>query len=301
MPTEYSEQASRAASLIWILIAYILCFAAASYYLVYLNYFGDLLIDSFAADTIATVVIFAFSRLFKNSSFYDAYWSVFPPFLLVFWWTHKHMDADTTRFIMISIVVWLWAIRLTWNWTKHWTGLHHEDWRYGMLKDGMPKLEMFTDFFGIHYFPTIQVFLGMIPVYACLVLSDAPLNWLDYVAFVLGVAASIIQLVSDRQLHDFIAVRKPGQIIEHGLWAYSRHPNYFGELLLWFSLGVFGLAAYPEGWWWQMIGFVAMLLMFMLASIPMMEKRSLERRPEYQATIDKISMVFPWPQKKPKA
>ena len=117
MPSQYSENASRFTSLIWICIAYVACFFAAAYYLKYISFFNDLLLDSFIADTIATVVIFIFSRLFKNSSFYDAYWSVFPPFLLVFWWMNKHADADFVRFIMISIVTWFWGIRLTWNWT----------------------------------------------------------------------------------------------------------------------------------------------------------------------------------------
>ena len=59
------------------------------------------------------------------------------------------------------------------------------------------------------------------------------------------------------------------------------------------SLALFGLAAYPEGWWWQIIGFITMLLMFRFASIPLMETRSLERRPGYQAVMDTIPMLWP--------
>jgi steroid 5-alpha reductase family enzyme len=89
-----------------------------------------------------------------------------------------------------------------------------------------------------------------------------------------------------------------GDIIHHGLWAWSRHPNYFGELLLWFALAVFGHAAYPHGWWWQYIGFVAMFLMLVFVSIPLMETRSLERRPNYQQIIDSTSMLVPLPPRK---
>lgn len=288
--------ASKSYSIFWIVIAYIVTCAAAFIYLYFAE--GNILLNSFIADIIATIVIFIFSRLFKNSSFYDAYWSVIPPLFLLYWWYTREADADALRYILISIPVWFWAIRLTWNWGKHWTGLNHEDWRYPIVKQKYPKIEIFSDFFGIHFFPTIQVFLGMLPMYAAITISTREVYWLDYLACFLGISAATIQLIADRQLHHFIDNSKTGDIIEQGLWAWSRHPNYFGEVLFWFSLALFGLAAHPEGWWWQVAGFTTMLLMFLFVSIPLMEKRSLERRPQYQGVIDRVSMLFPLPPKK---
>lgn len=288
--------ATKSYSMLWIIIAYIACCAAGLAWLLLAD--NHMLLDSFIADVIATVVIFGFSRVFKNSSFYDAYWSVIPPLFLVYWWLTRSAETEVLRYVLVSIVVWYWALRLTWNWGKHWPGLHHEDWRYGMLKQKFPRAEMLVDFFGIHFFPTVQVFLGMLPMYAAVALGTGPLNILDFVAFAVGIGAVTIQLISDRQLHQFIARRKPGEVIESGLWGWSRHPNYFGEIMFWVSLALFGLAAYPEGWWWQIIGAIAMLVMFVSASIPMMETRSLERRPQYQDTIDRVSMLIPLPPKK---
>lgn len=287
---------SKPRSLLWIVIAYLACTAAGFAWLHYSD--GNMLLNSFIADVIATLVIFGFSRAFKNSSFYDAYWSVIPPLFLLYWWFTRDTDTNTLRYVLVSIVVWYWALRLTWNWGKHWPGLHHEDWRYGMLKQKAPKFELFTDFFAVHFFPTIQVFLGMLPMYAAVALSNKPLGILDIIALIAGVTAVSIQLIADRQLHHFIANRKPGQIIEHGLWGWSRHPNYFGEILFWISLALFGLSAWPQGWWWQILGAAAMLAMFLGASIPLMETRSLERRPDYQRIIDKVSMLVPWPPKR---
>lgn len=287
---------TKSTSMLWIIISYIACCTAAYTYLHYAD--GNLLLNSFIADVIATVIIFIFSRAFKNSSFYDAYWSVIPPLFLVYWWYTREADTQQLRYILISIPVWFWAIRLTWNWGKHWTGLDHEDWRYPLVKEKYPRIEVLTDFFGIHFFPTVQVFLGMLPMYAAVAISTREVCWLDYLACFLGISAATIQLIADRQLHHFINIRKPGEIIEHGLWAWSRHPNYFGEILFWFSLALFGLAAYPEGWWWQILGFIAMLSMFVFVSVPLLEERSLERRPQYQSVIDRISMLVPWPPKK---
>ena len=79
-----------------------------------------------------------------------------------------------------------------------------------------------------------------------------------------------------------------------GLWALSRHPNYFGEWLFWAGLALFGLAAVPSAWWWVLPGAIAMLVMFLVASIPMIDKRSVERRPEYQAHMARVSGFVPW-------
>jgi len=288
---------SKSISLFWIVLAYILCALPAWFYLE-LGLFSpwrsdNLLLDVFIADSIATVVIFIFSRLFANSSFYDPYWSVIPPAIFHYWLYKGAVDINRAEVIAIGIVIWYWAIRLTWNWTKHWPGLHHEDWRYPILKNKIPSLNLIVDFMAIHFFPTVQVFLGMVPVYFCLFNQDGT-TWLFALAFIAGIAAPTIQLIADRQLHSFIATRKSGEIIQHGLWAYSRHPNYFGEWLFWISLALFGLAVSPALWYWQILGVIGMLAMFMGASIPLMEERSLERRPEYQKVIDKIPMFIPW-------
>ena len=107
----------------------------------------------------------------------------------------------------------------------------------------------------------------------------------------------MIELIADLQLHAFIKNRKPGEFIRTGLWAWSRHPNYFGEVLFWWGLMLFGLAAYPEGWWWLILGALAMTLMFVVVSIPMMDKRSCERRPGYDAFMRQVPMLVPQPPK----
>ncbi len=252
--------------------------------------------DALVADIAATIVIFLFSRGHRNSSFYDAYWTVVPPFILLFWLAVGPSNYPL-REMMVMAVMLYWATRLTLNWAYHWEGMSHEDWRYPMLREKAPQFAVLTDFFGIHLFPTFQVFMGLLPAYAVYCLADQPVGWLDGVALAVGLGAVTLQLVSDIQLHRFIDQRQEGEHLMTGLWAWSRHPNYLGELGFWLSLFLFGLAAYPSGWYWQIIGIVTMTVMFMLASIPMMEKRSLERRPEYQTVIDKVPMLIPRPWK----
>lgn len=256
------------------------------------------LLDALVADLLATGVIFLFSRLYRNSSCYDAYWSVVPPLLALYWLAVGDSAASSLRELLVLGLILYWATRLTLNWAYYWEGMQHEDWRYLMLRQRAPRWAVLTDLFGIHLLPTLQVFAGLLPVYAVYCLGERPFGWLDLLACAVTAGAITLQMVADFQLHRFIAGRAPGEQLDSGLWAWSRHPNYFGELGFWCGLFLFGLAAYPQGWYWFGAGIVLMTLMFLLASIPMMEQRSLERRPEYQRIIDSVSMLVPWPRKR---
>lgn len=255
------------------------------------------MLDAFLADLLMTMVIFTFSRSFRNSSFYDSAWSLVPAFFAGYWWVMRVQGADPTRMLLLGLVVAAWSIRLTLNWILHWPGLHDEDWRYDMLRGKVPKLELVIDFFLIHFFPTVQVFLGMLPIFAVCCLPSRPLQLLDWVAFAVGIAAVLLEMIADIQLHRFIKHRKPGELLDQGLWSWSRHPNYFGEFLFWVSLALFGVAALPDQWWWLSSGAVAILLMFVTASIPMMEKK-IAGRPGYDELKKRVSIFVPWPPKR---
>ncbi len=244
------------------------------------------------ADLAATLAVYAFSAAYSNSSFYDPYWSVAPPAILLFWIAGAP-QLPTVRQIAVSAIVLWWAVRLTYNWARRWEGLSHEDWRYTDFRTQFGRNYWMIDLGGIHVFPTIQVFLGSLPLFPALRIVDQPFGIIDGLALAVGVAAVVIETVADQQLWGFLAQRKPGDILQSGLWAYSRHPNYFGEILFWWSLFLFGVAADPA-WWWTGVGAVAISLMFHFASVPMIDKRSVERRPGYAELMQRVSAIVPW-------
>jgi len=251
--------------------------------------------DALLADGAATLVVFGFSLRYRNSSFYDPYWSVIPPLLAAWWmWTHPSSLRDTRTLLAMALVC-VWAVRLTTNWSVYWGGLHHEDWRYPLVRARAGKAAVLADLFGIHLFPTAQVFLGCLPLYAVISRAGAPLGGLDALACVVTLGAIAIETIADLQLHAFIAKRQPGSFITTGLWAWSRHPNYFGELGFWWGLMLFGLAAAPAQWWWIIPGALSMTAMFKFASIPLMDTRSLERRPAYAGHMRKVPALLPLP------
>lgn len=286
---------TRSAGFLRIGIAYVAAIAVGLLWLVWGPRTSFAWLDALIADLLATVVIFIFSRVHRNSSFYDAYWSVIPPLLVVWWWIDGDAPISAVHCWLITALVVVWAIRLTANWANGFPGLHHEDWRYPMLRGQAGRAEFAVDFTAIHLFPTLQVFLALMPAYVAVRQSQAQLPWLVVVAFVVGLAAIILEAVADRQLHAFVAQAQPASVMDRGVWSWSRHPNYFGEFGFWLSLALFGIAAVPADAWWMFAGPLVMLAMFLGASIPMMEKRSLERRPAYARVIDRVSIFVPWP------
>ncbi|WP_283615439.1 DUF1295 domain-containing protein [Mycolicibacterium poriferae] len=283
---------SKGRSLAIVTVAYLIAVAVGYAWLLWGPATGRLWLDTLIADILATLVVFAFSRAYRNSSFYDAYWSVIPPLLLFYWWSQG--DGDPVRTWLITVLVVVWAVRLTANWVYAFPGLHHEDWRYPMFRERAGRFEFVADLVAIHLIPTLQVFLGMVPVYVAVTTPGGGLAWLTVIAFVVGMAAVTLEGVADVQMHRFVASARPGEVMDRGLWSWSRHPNYFGEFGFWLALALFGLAAAPQAWW-LFAGAAAMLAMFLGASIPMMETRSLQRRPGYQAVIDRVSRFVPRP------
>lgn len=166
---------SKSQSLVLVSIAYLIAVGVAAGWLIWGPGTGRMWLDTLIADVLATVVIFVFSRLYRNSSFYDAYWSVIPPLLLVYWWSQS--GVHELRCWLIAMVIALWAVRLTANWVYSFPGLHHEDWRYPMLRASAGRWSFLADLVAIHLIPTLLVFLGMVPAYVAVTRPGGDLVW----------------------------------------------------------------------------------------------------------------------------
>ena len=295
------DDGDRARGLITVAVAYVVALAAGGLTLAFAP-IEDALWRTFAADGVATLVIFGWSVAYDNSSFYDAYWSVIPIAIVAYWVALAEPGVPVARTLAIVLVVTIWGARLTFNWARGWTGLHHEDWRYRDFRERMPGLYWVVSFLGFHAFPTVIVFAGLAAAHPALVGPGRPLGVIDGVALAIGIAGIAFEWIADRQLHAFVTgPRRPGETLRSGLWRYSRHPNYLGEMLVWWSLFAFGWAADPGWARWAIAAPIAMSAMFLFVSIPLIEKRSLERRPGYQQVIEETSMLIPLPPRGPRA
>jgi steroid 5-alpha reductase family enzyme len=252
------------------------------------------MINVFIADVVATIVVFVFSILFSNSSVYDPYWSVAPP-IIVIYLMNQFPDGNNLRQMIVLILVLFWSIRLTLNWLRGWTGLKHQDWRYTSIAEKTGKFYWPVSFLGIHFMPTVFVFLGCLPLWYILS-SNAPLNVYDVIAAIFTFSAILTEWVADEQLIKFRKNNTANGFMESGLWSVSRHPNYLGEISFWGGLFLFILSSSGfknTGGYWTVAGFISMVILFKFISIPLMEKRNIDRKPGYREYIRKVPALLP--------
>ena len=247
------------------------------------------------ADLAATIVVFAFSLGLNNSSVYDPYWSVAPALIVVWWLTRFGGVTGVTavRQVLVTVLVLAWAGRLTWNWLRRWNGLADEDWRYADYRR-LGAGYWPVSFFGFHLMPTVLVFIGCLSLVPAVSSTSRLFGVLDILAVMVTAGAIAVEAGADRQLRRFLtSPRQPGQVLDTGLWALSRHPNYFGEVLFWWGVWLFGLAADPSRWW-TIVGPAGITALFLGISVPMMDKRMLARHPGYADHIARRSGFLPW-------
>ena len=273
---------SKNKSLSIVLFAYSLCFITFLFVLKKINYgiFYNILI----VDVIATVIIYFFSFYFKNSSIYDPYWSVIPPIIL-FYFIYIVNEINFQAYLLL-FSVFFWGLRLTFNWMRSWPGMHHEDWRYINMRKSSGKYFQFSNFFGIHLFPTLIVFACCIPMYDAL---NKQIDVFTYFGFSLCFIGVLYEIISDQQLYNF--KKNNTGIINSGLWKYSRHPNYYGEILFWWGIYFYGVSSGTVFNW--IFAPIAMTIMFLYVSIPWIENKIIKTRPKYIEYKNKVSVLSP--------
>lgn len=269
---------------------YIIAFVIA--YLVYrFLTLDDVMVKLLIADLAAMLFIYVMSLILNNASLYDPYWSVIPPVFLIFVFIESGKTLTLPHFMMMFAMSF-WGVRLTYNWMKGWHGFNEVDWRYLMIRDKAPKLYFLTNFLAIQLFPTLIVFAQLMVGIKILTLNPN-FNLVFTIGFLLMILATLIQYVSDEQMRQFrkahIGEKK---CIDEGLWRLSRHPNYFGEVTVWWGLYVmlFGLTYQVDLY---ILAPLSMTLLFVFISIPMMEKKILKTRPEYKLYQEQVSMLVP--------
>mgnify|MGYP001216980405 CR=1 FL=1 len=279
---------SKKGSLTLVFFYYVISFYLA--YLITINFDFDGWLLILVWHITATLMIFLFSNIHKNSSIYDPFWHV-APIPIVFHIANQSSLSNLELNLILSAFLF-WALRLTYNWFLNWTNLDHEDFRYLDLKDNNKYIAFINDLFGIHLIPTLIVNVSLYPIYVAL--TSESLNNLVYVGFVLIVIAVVIQYISDAQMRKFRKNKNNfGKTMKYGLWKYSRHPNYLGEVCFWFGIYIFALASELSSIWLLACPIV-MLALFMFISCPMMDNRSLKRRSDYKEYMDKTPQLFMW-------
>ncbi len=277
---------------LWYLLALLISFRVTEL----IGILGNIWLKILIAHVIATIVIYVGSVIHNNSSLYDPFWSIAPVPIIIFLYTLSDINnLSTLNKILISAPIIFWSLRLTRNWIISWDGFSHEDFRYIELKKGGKiKLE-FINFTGIHLIPTLQVNLSLFPLY--FLFNSYELSSLNYpliFASIFTILAVIIETIADEQMRSFRSNKKnEGITMNKGLWKYSRHPNYFGEVMFWVGLYLMAFLSIKTPFW-LILSPISMIILFIFISCPMMDNRSLIKRSDYKQYMNNTSQLFIW-------
>jgi steroid 5-alpha reductase family enzyme len=204
--------------------------------------------------------------------------------------------GPAARAVLVTLLVFIWGIRLALH-----IGLRNrgkqEDARYRKWREEWGKHVVLRSFFQIFILQGVLLLLISIPVIVTITAAGGPLGALDVIGALVWTMGFLFESVGDYQL--LVFKKDPanrGRIMQYGLWRYTRHPNYFGEVSLWW--GIYLIALSVPGGWMTIIGPVTITLLILgVSGIPMLEKHY-EGNKAFEEYKQRTSAFFPMPQKR---
>lgn len=227
----------------------------------------------------------------KRNDYADVAWGLgFVVVCLFLWW-------QTPRFPLLNVLttmIVLWGSRLSLH-----IGLRNagkpEDFRYRQWRESWGKTILWRSYLQVFLLQGLFLLIIVSPVVWVSVNEPRSLTVVNYLGAGIWLVGFGVQLVADAQLAAFVKIKKPGEVMQTGLWRYSRHPNYFGEIVMWWGIFVCTLSVPGSSWFIISPAIISWLLAF-VSGVPMLEEKY-KNNPAYQEYKRRTSALFLWKRK----
>jgi steroid 5-alpha reductase family enzyme len=249
-------------------------------------------LSGLAVALVAMTLLWLLSLRLGDASIVDPFWG--PGFALV---TATYLVVDgryVERGLLAFVLVGAWAARLGWHLFRR-NRREGEDKRYAAMREaGGPGWAM-RSLVTVFWLQAVLLWIISAPLLGS-VTSTAPLGVWDLVGTTIFFLGLTFEALADLQLARFKAdPANEGKVLDTGLWRYSRHPNYFGEFVLWWGLY---LVAVGGGAYWSVVGsLVISFLLLKVSGVTMLEDSLKSSKPGYAAYVRRTSTFVPWPPK----
>ncbi|XUW99796.1 MAG: DUF1295 domain-containing protein [Dehalogenimonas sp.] len=231
----------------------------------------------------------------KDNSVADIAWG--PGFIIIAVTNFFISNDLVLRKILVVSFVLIWGLRLAVRIYRRNRG-KGEDPRYQKWREEWGSSFLIRSYFQVFILQGVFMWLISLPVVYVMAVSTDSLGWLDLVGTFVWVTGFLFEATADRQLDRFLSDKSNrGKILDQGLWRYSRHPNYFGEVIQWW--GIFIIATNLSNAWWTVLGplTITWLILF-VSGIPLLEK-SMKQNPAFQEYAKRTSVFIPMPPNSP--
>lgn len=251
--------------------------------------------------SITTVICFFLGLATQNYSQVDKLWSFLPPiYCSIVLFSSSSLEP---RVLIMHALAWMWGLRLTYNFARKggytWEG---EDYRWPVLRKIVNNRLLF-EIFNLTFISIFQNFLLLFlacPIYYVASHPTAPLNLWDLVCTLLFFSFFAIEVTADQQQWNFHQEKEANGpaakegFFQKGLFRYSRHPNFFSEICLWWIFYAFTFSAQPMSYLsWPILGTISLTLLIN-GSTNFTESISSKKYPKYKLYQQTTSKLIPW-------
>lgn len=236
------------------------------------------------------LVAWGIATVRRNAGLVDIFWSLFLLLALAVYLAST--TAMSPRALLVLALVTTWSLRLSiYLAARNWNA--PEDHRYRAIRERNEPGFAWKSLYLVFGLQALLAWLISAPL-AASVGSESPLGVLDLAGVVLVVVGISVETIADAQLARFKAdPANAGGVMDRGLWRYSRHPNYFGEFLVWWGLYLIALGA---GAWWTVLSPLLMsVLLLKVSGVALLEEDICVRRPAYRDYLRRTNAFFPGP------
>ena len=237
-------------------------------------------------------LVWVLSLLKRDAGIVDVFWGL--GFVAVAWFYFFATDGFPARKILVVTLVSLWGVRLSAHILVRSLG-RGEDYRYRAMREKHPRHFAIWSLFAIFWLQAAILWFVSAPLLAAQ-RSELPvgLTWFDHAGLALFATGFLFETIGDWQLTRF--KRDPanqGRVMQHGLWRYTRHPNYFGDSLVWWGLFLIALST-PGSLWTIASPILMTFLLLKVSGVSLLEQSLRETKPEYADYARRTSAFFPW-------
>jgi steroid 5-alpha reductase family enzyme len=237
----------------------------------------------------AMAIWYILSLILRRMDIIDVAWGI--GFIVIAGAGIIHRGSVDTRGIIVTTLVVIWALRLSTHIARRFFS-HSEDRRYAAWRKDWGTATPLRSLVQVF---TLQAFLQLVvssSVTIILLRSNSPLTILDYLGILIWIFGFLFEAIADQQLRSFIInPANNGKIMTSGLWRYSRHPNYFGEVTQWWALWLIACSV-PYGIWTIIAPLTITLLIRYVSGVPLLEK-NYTGRADWEAYKSKTSVLIP--------
>jgi len=235
---------------------------------------------------------FIISIIKKRNDIADIAWGL--GFILISW-SGLYLAHTSLRGLLVNLLVTIWGMRLAWHIYKR-NLKKHEDYRYAAWRKEWGKMFFLRSYFQVYLLQGLFLYLIIQPVILIHYNVSSNLEIFDLIGLVVWIIGFYFESTGDAQLKIFISnPANKGKLMETGLWKYSRHPNYFGEVTQWWGIFIVALSI-PLGFITIIGPLTITILILFVSGIPLLEKKYAGRK-DFEAYKKRTSIFIPLPPK----